>query len=293
MMDDNTHLGPHLSSEQMSAFIENVLPEHERRQALTHIAECITCRDIAFLAQESLPQEVVETAEQPHPRRWFAWLWLPATALACAVLLSVTLYLHRARPTIPTVSTAYVDVPVPQTEQPSTSGKSVDTVKPHERVAHPVVPLQPAQAAAPAAVAGSLAVPLPNKVAANPEGQPALPAPKSPITSAAGQGMAVGSITPGGTMQDLPLALRARSAKPNQPAVSDEVHSEANAAPPASSVTLNGVDKSSMTLAHPPPQWTWQESQAPSPPPQALRSRTQRSRCSRCMATNLLQPKQT
>lgn len=94
-MSENLHPGLHPDPDSLSAFIEGVLPEHERLQCLTHLAECSQCREVVFLAQEPPP---VSAAANPAPawRRWFAPVpVLAAAAAACIGVLGVSLYLHQ------------------------------------------------------------------------------------------------------------------------------------------------------------------------------------------------------
>src|SRR5207248_3783314 len=88
--------GAHLDADSLSAFVEGVLPEHERAQCLAHLAECSLCRAVVFQAQEPLPAVVVSTPVAPW-RRWFAPVpVLSAAAAACIVVIAVSLYLNYA-----------------------------------------------------------------------------------------------------------------------------------------------------------------------------------------------------
>src|SRR5690349_637441 len=91
-------MSEHLHPDSLSAFLEGVLPEHERAQCLAHLAECDECREIAFLAQEPPP---VPAAVKPVPawRRWFAPV--PVLAAAAAAVILVALYRPRPAPAPP------------------------------------------------------------------------------------------------------------------------------------------------------------------------------------------------
>ena len=94
-MSEHLHPGLHPDPDSLSAFIEGVLPEHERLQCMAHLAECSRCREVVFLAQEPPP---VPAAANPAPasQRWFAPVpVLAAAAVACVAVVAVALYLHN------------------------------------------------------------------------------------------------------------------------------------------------------------------------------------------------------
>ena len=94
-MIERLHPGPHPDADSLNAFIEGVLPEHERLQCLAHLAECDRCREVVFVAQE--PPVPASPKPVPVPRRWFAPIpVLSAAAAACLVIAAVWMYLHRA-----------------------------------------------------------------------------------------------------------------------------------------------------------------------------------------------------
>ena len=107
-------LPAHLDADQLNAFVEGVLPEHERSAALAHIADCARCRDIVFLAQQAQP--VPEPVAKPASS-WRSWLssspfLIAATAgLACVLLVTVTVHLHHGVPQS-SLTTAKVEAPV-------------------------------------------------------------------------------------------------------------------------------------------------------------------------------------
>ena len=114
-MNDLLQPGQHLDPDQLNAFVEGVLPEHERIQTLAHLADCPHCRQIVFLAQQA-PQ-----SEEPVPvkaastwQNWFRFSPLSmvgaaSAALACALIVTVVLHLHQSTPTLPTTETAKVE----------------------------------------------------------------------------------------------------------------------------------------------------------------------------------------
>jgi hypothetical protein len=112
--------GQHLDPDQLNAFVEHALPEHERLATLAHISECFHCRQIVFLSQQSQQQPAPLVEPAPAWRRWFnstPALTLAAASLACA-LVAVSLRLHHisqspANPTKATLSSA----PSPTTER--------------------------------------------------------------------------------------------------------------------------------------------------------------------------------
>jgi hypothetical protein len=95
--------GQHPDADQLSAFVEHVLPLHEQQQMLAHLASCSDCRAIVYFSQEAS----LDAPMQPQPiatrKPWFSgwnlfrgWTlaWPAAAALACLVL--VTIHLRNA-----------------------------------------------------------------------------------------------------------------------------------------------------------------------------------------------------
>jgi len=96
-MSELLQSGHHPDADQLSAFIEQALPMHEREQMLAHLAVCPECRETVAL---SLP----DTDESPQirivyvRRPWFtSWnlLW-PVTATACTAMAIFGFYIHNA-----------------------------------------------------------------------------------------------------------------------------------------------------------------------------------------------------
>ena len=71
-MSERLHPGVHPDADSLSAFVEGVLPEHERAECLAHLAECSRCREVVFLAQGA-PVAPAAPALVPTParQRWF------------------------------------------------------------------------------------------------------------------------------------------------------------------------------------------------------------------------------
>jgi hypothetical protein len=99
-MSELLHHGNHPDADQLNAFVEHVLPEHERLETLAHLADCADCRQIVFLAQHV--QEADDRLLQEVPGRsgwWKNWriLWPAAAVLICGLL--VVVFLQRRQPT--------------------------------------------------------------------------------------------------------------------------------------------------------------------------------------------------
>ena len=93
----------HPDADQIGAFVEQALPEHEREQMLDHLAVCAECRAIVAL---SLPEVEAPAIELPKParRRWWAG-WAVAWPVAGAVAaLAFLIFYTRNAPIAPNVS---------------------------------------------------------------------------------------------------------------------------------------------------------------------------------------------
>jgi hypothetical protein len=111
-MSEHIHPGPHPDADQLNAFIEGVLPEHERLSSLAHLAECSRCRQLVFLAQEPAP--VLAAAKTaPVWRSWFRLVPVFSAALAGVVLVAVFLHLHHAAKAPATNEVSTVEPPQP------------------------------------------------------------------------------------------------------------------------------------------------------------------------------------
>jgi hypothetical protein len=97
-MDTRFQPGQHPDADQLNAFMEMALPEHERLETLAHLAECEECRTIVFLAQKDLlpeTQVAVEREVRPWWKNWWRPLPVATTALACLFLIVASVGVFR------------------------------------------------------------------------------------------------------------------------------------------------------------------------------------------------------
>jgi hypothetical protein len=97
-MDTRFQPGQHPDPDQLNAFMEMALPEHERMETLAHLAECEECRTIAFLAQKDLlpePQVLVKEELQPWWKNWWRPLPVATMAFACLFLIVASVGVFR------------------------------------------------------------------------------------------------------------------------------------------------------------------------------------------------------
>jgi hypothetical protein len=143
-MSEYIHPGPHPDADQLNAFMEGVLPEHERLESLAHLAECSRCRQLVFLAQEPEAAPVAAKAT-PLWRSWFGLVPVFSAALAGVVLVIVFLHLHHAAKEPAPNQIARVE-PLPPTISAPTQQSPVETktapLKPTTRQL-PIAPPQP------------------------------------------------------------------------------------------------------------------------------------------------------
>ena len=141
-MSDLLQPAQHPDADQLTAFVENALPPHERDQTLAHLAACPHCRQIVFLAQPSEP----ELLPQPIPTRkplFAGWnlAWISAGALAAAGAITVTLRTHPtpARTIQQTIDTASVeDLPSPAPTPASPTPLQLAPAKPAAKTPNPI-----------------------------------------------------------------------------------------------------------------------------------------------------------
>ena len=127
----------HPDPDTLNAYIEEVLPAHERERVFEHISRCSPCREIVALAT---PDAVLTAEEQTAPatvgvaaprRRWFL---SPAFGLAgstAAMILGVALILRLSPPQKSALHPATQHVQEAQSV-PIASGTTVDANKPTE-----------------------------------------------------------------------------------------------------------------------------------------------------------------
>jgi hypothetical protein len=77
----------HPGEDLLAAFAEGSLTRHERQQVLEHLASCFRCRELVFLAQESVAQESAGPIPAPDKSRTRWFVWKPAWILAGVVLV--------------------------------------------------------------------------------------------------------------------------------------------------------------------------------------------------------------
>jgi hypothetical protein len=117
-MSELLQSGQHPDADQLSAFVEHVLPAHEQEETLAHLAVCSACRSIVAL---SLPPVEEEPIPQPARRPWLSgWnlVWSGTAALAAMVLVGVLLrndssVRSRVRSHVPPAQTALASPPPP------------------------------------------------------------------------------------------------------------------------------------------------------------------------------------
>jgi Carboxypeptidase regulatory-like domain/Putative zinc-finger len=112
-MSELLQSGQHPDADQLSAFVEHVLPAHEQEETLAHLAVCSACRSIVAL---SLPAVEEQPILQPARRPWLSgWnlVWSGTAALAAMVLVGVLLHNDSSVPShVPPAQTARA-VPLP------------------------------------------------------------------------------------------------------------------------------------------------------------------------------------
>lgn len=139
-MSEHLHPGP----DTLSAFLEGMLPEHERAVCLAHLAECPSCREILFQAAPvPVPMPI-------RPRMFRAMSLLAAAAALCFALLGIWLYLRSKTEAPPHEQAAQVR-PAP-VERPIEApiAREIAPQVPHRRPSKPAPPLpSPPPVAAP------------------------------------------------------------------------------------------------------------------------------------------------
>ena len=82
----------HLDPDQLSAFMEDALPAHEREQTLAHLASCPHCRNLITLSTSE--SEDVPEPQPTRTRRTWVPLWVFAIP-ALAGIIPIAIYLRK------------------------------------------------------------------------------------------------------------------------------------------------------------------------------------------------------
>jgi hypothetical protein len=97
-MSEYPQHGLHPDPDTLNAFVEGVLPEHERVACLQHFAECAACREVVYLAQEPLAPEPLPVPAMERTAWWKRWLKpvpvFGAMAAAGVLIFSIAPYLR-------------------------------------------------------------------------------------------------------------------------------------------------------------------------------------------------------
>jgi hypothetical protein len=150
--------GHHPDADQLSAFMEQALPAHERERVLAHLAICPDCRETVVL---SLPHLEAPPAPATKPaRNWwfFGWPVFVPAAFALAALSFFAVYVHRANTggAIATQSQMAASQP-PAVVLPSAQASLAESAPPaaKSRPANRLSPPAGAPVSAPGAASGS------------------------------------------------------------------------------------------------------------------------------------------
>jgi hypothetical protein len=134
LLQPGHHPDQHPDADQLNAFVEQALPDHERREMLAHLAVCAECREVAALALPvtDLPvmvppvtDEPAATAKPARPSWLSGWRLAFPAAIAAAALTAIIVYVHSSRTATESARTATRQMaeagaaaPAPQTPQP-------------------------------------------------------------------------------------------------------------------------------------------------------------------------------
>ncbi|HUB53153.1 MAG TPA: carboxypeptidase regulatory-like domain-containing protein [Terracidiphilus sp.] len=162
-MTINFKSGQHPDADQLSAFIEQALPAHERESVLAHLAVCGECRGVVALA---LPEVSAfePAAPAPERRRWFAgWMVLVPTAAAVAALAVFIVLVHHRAPAPQQqaqLTPAQIAPPAPQPQPqaaPSVRNEKTPAPKPRQDAPRAVMGVMAGSSAgAPGSVLGNV-----------------------------------------------------------------------------------------------------------------------------------------
>jgi Carboxypeptidase regulatory-like domain/Putative zinc-finger len=174
-MSEPLHPGMHPDADSLNAFIEGVLPEHERLACLAHLADCPRCREIVYLAQEPAAPASIPADPVPFWKGWFGPIPVLAAALVCMLLVSIGVYRLIQPKRVEPVLTAVATPPIEPSAALSEPVKEPPSPRPAKSIAtrRPAIVQDTAPAASPVVTAPQ-AVPV----------SPAAPPPASPIAGA-------------------------------------------------------------------------------------------------------------
>ncbi len=182
-MSDGLQFGRHPDADQLSAFVEQALPAHEREATLAHLAICAECRAVVALSQPAAAPHSAP-AENPARRAWFhGWnlVW-PATATLAALALAIVFVYHsnstRSSPGAPA---------------------EMAVARPPAPIAPPRQPQKPSSAPAPNRLQPHRTSPMPQPVRGNPETQNRLQSAPPEASPAARTQPAIGGVVAGST----------------------------------------------------------------------------------------------
>jgi hypothetical protein len=195
----------HPDADSLNAFAERALPDAERGRVLEHMAGCVRCRDIVYLAQQTAGVEMEPSAvaePKTGPRRgWLSPLltgwriaWIPAAALAAIGGVLVWVHPRAERATINMAQVALPPAPPANTPRLPATARSVTSEPSFESAARRSETIsRPAAAASQASITASPKV----TRQANRSVQPELRAGVSPvpIAPAAQPGLAMSAPT--------------------------------------------------------------------------------------------------
>ena len=186
-MSTNHQLDLHPDAESLSAFAEHQLPEHERQPILAHLATCARCREILFLAQDSVGDAqpaisgpVLLPSEKKPLANWrYAW----GALAACAALATISIVFYPRHHVIPQQQAKVVaPLPIPATSAVAPQSEEKKQLSRTPTVNRsPISPGRPANAPAPKPATG-----LDFAVASPPPGQAATQPPAPQQQAAAG-----------------------------------------------------------------------------------------------------------
>jgi len=125
-MSEYPQHGMHPDPDSLSAFVEGVLPEHERLACLAHMAACDACREVVFLAQEPLPVPVADRVVW-----WKRWLApIPALSVAAvAGILVVSVAIYRVERPVPKPTAAVVAKSAPLAAANARAGGDTGSIR--------------------------------------------------------------------------------------------------------------------------------------------------------------------